>query len=79
VRDGLSSLAVPTTVVVGARDRLTPTTASQEIADLLAERGVLHRYVELPGIGHCPNIEAPTAFDAEVRELLALSQSAAVG
>ena len=71
---GLQHLNVPTTVLVGAMDRLTPPEASRQIEGILARSGVLHRYVVLPGVGHCSNLEAPAAFDAEIIALLTLNQ-----
>lgn len=81
VLDGLANLKVPVTVLVGQRDRLTPPVMSRQIADILRTHGSLHRLVELPGVGHCTNLEAPARFDAQVRELLALERphSEAVG
>lgn len=70
---GLQHLTVPTTVLVGALDRLTPPAASRQIEGILAESGVLHRHVVIPGVGHCSNIEAPASFDAEIIALLTLN------
>jgi len=67
---GLDGITVPTTVVVGALDRLTPPAASQQIAEALTNRGLLHRLVVLPSCGHCSNLEAPAAFIAEIEDLV---------
>ena len=71
---GLQHLSIPTTVLVGELDRLTPPAASRQIEGILAARGVLHRHVVIPRVGHCSNIEAPAAFDAEIIALLTLNR-----
>jgi pimeloyl-ACP methyl ester carboxylesterase len=70
---GLDKLSVPTTVVVGDEDRLTPPALARQIADVLRRRDMLHRYVELPRVGHCASLEAPQAFTAEIERLVALA------
>lgn len=70
---GLANLKVPTTVLVGDRDRLTPPAVARRMADTLRANGWLHRLVELPGVGHCTNIEAPEQFDEQIRDLLSLT------
>lgn len=69
VAAGLENLTVPTTVVAGNEDRLTPPAAAHRIADILQARGRLHRFVRLPRVGHCTNVEAPHAFNAEIERL----------
>ncbi|MCE5288858.1 MAG: alpha/beta hydrolase [Nocardiaceae bacterium] len=73
LNEGVANLNVPTTVLVGSRDRATPPLASSRIADILRGTGHLHRFVELEGVGHCPNIETPELFDDEIRRLAAMT------
>jgi pimeloyl-ACP methyl ester carboxylesterase len=54
-RAGLSSVAVPTTVVVGSRDLLTPRRLGQGLAAAIPGA----RLVELPGAGHMLPYEEP--------------------
>lgn len=63
----LARLALPTLVVGGAQDRTLPPDALDALAALLphAER------LNLPAIGHWPQLEAPEAFDAALLEFLA--------
>jgi pimeloyl-ACP methyl ester carboxylesterase len=62
----LSEIDVPTTVIVGSADTLTPPEMSQTIADGIpgAELAVLE------GAGHLSNLERPDEFTTAVRELL---------
>lgn len=55
----LSSICVPTHVVVGADDRLTPPAMAKEIADQIPG-AVL---TVIPDAGHLVNIEQPEAFN----------------
>ncbi|WP_235681164.1 alpha/beta fold hydrolase [Tomitella gaofuii] len=72
VRAGLESLTVPTTVIVGTDDRLTPPVHTRRMAEVLRESGRLERLVELAGVGHMVPVEAPFEVDAEIRRLAAL-------
>jgi pimeloyl-ACP methyl ester carboxylesterase len=61
----LSSIRVPTRVVVGADDDVTPIEAAQTLV-----RGLGHAQLHVvPGAGHLSAIEAPHAFAAAVRTL----------
>ncbi|MFE2108501.1 alpha/beta fold hydrolase [Kitasatospora sp. NPDC059463] len=63
VRAGLARLAVPTSVVVGAEDRLTPPVHAHRIVAALADpQGLLL----LPGVGHMAPIERPAEVAAEI-------------
>ncbi len=73
---GVSNLSVPTSVIVGSRDRAMPRVASARIADGLRETGNLHRFVEVKGVGHCTNVEALTVFNDEVVRLAVLRRGA---
>jgi pimeloyl-ACP methyl ester carboxylesterase len=60
LRPVLQGIAVPTAVVVGSEDRLTPVELSQEIHNL-TPGSTLH---VIPGCGHLPPIEKPTVLAA---------------
>lgn len=62
----LSHLHVPTLVVCGGEDQATPPALNRQIADAVAGA----RYVEIPGCGHCPPLEAPEAFLRAVGEFI---------
>jgi pimeloyl-ACP methyl ester carboxylesterase len=67
---------VPTAVLVGDRDRLTPPRCAESIADALpgAELTVL------PGIGHMPMLESPAEVTAALRDVIArASGTTAIG
>jgi pimeloyl-ACP methyl ester carboxylesterase len=63
----LSSINVPTLVVVGEVDGLTPPADSQ----LMAERIPGAKLEIIPGAAHLSNMEEPEHFNRAVRELLA--------
>jgi pimeloyl-ACP methyl ester carboxylesterase len=62
----LESLTAPTTVVVGAEDKMTPPALAHRLADALPN---LVELTELPGIGHMAPIEAPEKVNAAIRKL----------
>ncbi|TQF69443.1 alpha/beta hydrolase [Rhodococcus spelaei] len=68
----LDNLTVPTTVLVGTADRLTPPVHSVRMSDRLDAAGHLQRLIRLPGIGHMSTIEAPAAVNAEIVRLARL-------
>lgn len=55
-RPVLATISVPTLVVVGAEDAITPPDEAREIA---AGIGTKVRYLEVPGCGHLSTLEAP--------------------
>jgi 3-oxoadipate enol-lactonase len=59
---GLQSINVPTLVIVGELDALTPPSASEAMMKLLPN-GTL---VVIPGAGHLSNIEAPAEFNTAI-------------
>ena len=59
----LSSIAVPTLVLVGADDRLTPPALGRQLSKDIPGS----EYVELPDAGHLSNIEQPDAFNEALR------------
>ncbi|WP_217177887.1 alpha/beta fold hydrolase [Streptomyces sp. AC495_CC817] len=66
---GVRALTVPTAVVVGTADRMTPPVHARALAAALPDCvGVS----ELTGVGHMAPVEAPEAVTARIRELAAL-------
>lgn len=55
-RPVLATIAVPTLVVVGAEDAITPPDEAREMAGGI---GAKARYLEAPGCGHLSTLEAP--------------------
>jgi len=66
----LPSLTVPTIVIAGAEDRLTPPSHARRIAGELPK---LRRLEILPDTGHMAPLERPDAVIAAVAELVALT------
>lgn len=64
---GLDNIAVPTLILVGEHDAITPPT----LASALAARIWGSELVRIPGAGHLSNLENPEAFNAAVSEFLA--------
>lgn len=73
IREALENIDVPTTVLVGSADRLTPPVQARALALALGRAGVLDRLVELPGVGHMSSVEALDAFDAELVRMAELA------
>lgn len=72
--DALATLgAVPTLVVVGDRDRLTPVEGAREMAAAIPGS----RLLELRGAGHCTMLEQPEAVNAALRDLVTVATEAA--
>ena len=66
LRDGISSLRVPTLLVYGSADERSPLT----VADDLQRRIPMSSLVVLPELGHECYLEDPDRFNAEVRDFL---------
>jgi pimeloyl-ACP methyl ester carboxylesterase len=62
----LATIAVPTRVVVGADDKVTPTSDAKAMADRIP----VARLVEIAGAGHFTNLDDPATFDATLTDLL---------
>ncbi|WP_108662961.1 alpha/beta fold hydrolase [Acuticoccus kandeliae] len=62
----VDTVAVPTLVLVGALDRVTPPTLAAEIAARIAGA----QFAIIPDAGHLSNIEQPEAFNRVVLEFL---------
>lgn len=67
-RPVLRTISVPTLVVVGAEDAITPPGEAREIA---AGIGAKARYLEIPGCGHLSTLEAPEVVTAALLDWLA--------
>lgn len=65
-RDRAAAIGVPTLVVCGAEDKVTPPALSRELAALIPGA----RYAEIPGAGHLSNLEQPGAFNRLVGEFV---------
>ena len=65
-RPDLPTIAVPTAVVVGEEDTITPLEMSQQISGAIPGATLSI----IPAAGHIANIEAPTAFEAALRAWL---------
>jgi pimeloyl-ACP methyl ester carboxylesterase len=66
LRDVLPSVAVPTLLLYGAEDVRAP----RPVAEAMHRAVPGSRLVLVPGVGHDVALEAPDAFDAEVRRFL---------
>ena len=67
--DAIASLDVPTVVVAGTNDRLTPASHSRRFAAALPR---LLELVEVPGAGHMTPVEAPVETTAALRTVATL-------
>jgi pimeloyl-ACP methyl ester carboxylesterase len=63
---GLDAVSVPTLVIVGVHDAVTPPAAAAKIAATLPNSEL----VQIPDAGHLSNIENPDAFNSAVIEFL---------
>ncbi len=63
----LSSITVPTLIIVGDEDELTPVAESQRLADAIPGS----KLVIISGAGHLSNLEQPDAFNAALNGFLA--------
>ncbi|MFE0477538.1 alpha/beta fold hydrolase [Streptomyces sp. NPDC058947] len=64
---GVRELTVPTAIVVGTADRLTPPAQSRALCEALPN---CTGFTELPGIGHMTPVEAPELVTGKIRELV---------
>lgn len=69
-RAQLAQIRMPTLLVAGEFDRSVPPAVMQEMADAIEGS----QYVEMKGIGHLQNLEAPEVFDGLVLDFLARSR-----
>jgi pimeloyl-ACP methyl ester carboxylesterase len=66
LQQALPCLTVPTIVIAGADDKLTPPSHARRIAELLPE---LRRLTVLESIGHMTPLECPRAAIDAIKEL----------
>jgi pimeloyl-ACP methyl ester carboxylesterase len=66
IDDAVQSLTVPTLVIAGGSDRLTPPSHSERLAEALPEPVEL---TELPGVGHMAPVEAREEITRALRKL----------
>jgi 3-oxoadipate enol-lactonase len=81
-QDRATSIAVPTLVLAGDEDRITPPSLSQALAGLVgikAGRRPAVTLATIAGAGHLANLEQPAAFNAAVEEFIASSDPKAKG
>ncbi|HYD08552.1 MAG TPA: alpha/beta hydrolase, partial [Acidimicrobiales bacterium] len=62
LRDGIAAIGIPTTVMVGTRDTLTPPARASELVDAISGA----KLVTLDGLGHMLPLEAPDEVAAEL-------------
>jgi 3-oxoadipate enol-lactonase len=67
----LATIDVPTLIIVGGEDALTPPSESRAMHAAIAGS----RLVEIPGAGHLSNVEAPDAFSVAVEEFMLGAQA----
>jgi 3-oxoadipate enol-lactonase len=67
-RVNLPRISVPTLVVAGEHDRNAPPAVMKKMADAIPRS----TYIELRGIGHLQNLEAPEEFDGLLLNFLSL-------
>lgn len=66
LRDVLPRIAIPTLLLYGDADVRSPLAVAEE----LHEKIPTSQLVVIPGVGHVSNMEAPDAFDREVRRFM---------
>ena len=62
----LTAIAVPTLIIVGQEDALTPPAESEGMQAAIPRATLVH----LPRAGHLSNLETPDAFNAAVNAFL---------
>jgi pimeloyl-ACP methyl ester carboxylesterase len=67
VSRALEAINVPTLVIVGEKDKLTPLAAAERIADSVPQAEL----VVLKDTGHVPMLERPDEFNALLRRFVA--------
>lgn len=61
-----AAIRVPTLVICGSEDKVTPPALSHDLAALIPDA----RYVEIAGAGHLANIEKPNEFNRAIEEFI---------
>lgn len=65
-RDRAAAIRVPTLVICGSEDKVTPPALSQDLTALVPDA----RYVEIAGAGHLGNIEKPAEFNRAIEDFI---------
>lgn len=65
----LATISVPTTIIVGDEDTVTPLSDAEDMHRAVAGSTL----AVIPGAGHMSNLEAPEAFNEALRSFLSLS------
>lgn len=66
LREQLPSVTMPVLVLVGEQDEATPPAMSRELTAALPDA----RLIELPGLAHVPQLQAPEQFVAAIRPFI---------
>ncbi len=66
LREALAAITVPTLVIAGEHDRITPVAAGRELASRLPSA----RFVEVPKAGHAPFLSHPETVRREIENFL---------
>jgi pimeloyl-ACP methyl ester carboxylesterase len=69
-RANLGNIHVPTLVLAGEHDRNAPPAVMKKMAEAIAHS----TYIEMKGVGHLQNLEAPDDFDALLLNFLELPE-----
>jgi 3-oxoadipate enol-lactonase len=69
-RGNLPNINVPTLLLAGEHDRNAPPAVMKKMAAAIAKS----TYIEMKGVGHLQNLEAPDEFDSLVLNFLALPE-----
>ena len=72
LRSALGSIAVPTLVLSGSKDKNAPAPMMAKMASYIPSA----RYIELEGVGHLVNLERPKAFNATLDGFLKANMAA---
>jgi pimeloyl-ACP methyl ester carboxylesterase len=67
-RANLAGIAVPTLLVAGEHDRNAPPSVMKKMAEAIPRS----TYIEMKGVGHLQNLEAPDEFDGLLLNFLSL-------
>ena len=67
-RANLAEIAVPTLLIAGQHDRNAPSAAMKKMADAIPRS----TFIEMRGVGHLQNLEAPDEFDGLLLNFLAM-------
>ena len=71
-RERAGAIDVPTLIVCGDEDAITPPELSEELASLIEGS----RYIEIPGASHLANLDKPADFNRVIDDFLATVERA---